>query len=269
MRYCSKCGAEMADDAAFCSKCGTPIQATGAPSVVYRREASWHIGRVLAVIFGGLMLLVAFGLVMGGGAILWTQTAVSDQGGYMMTGSVPFNVNSYAIVQSSINIHMDGGWMMNPPNQDIVSIKISATSNNGKPIFVGIATQQYAQGYLNNVNIDKLITYDWVPNHTGGTGTPTYQIIPGGAPSSPPTTQVFWVAQASGTGTQTVTWTPTSGEYWVVIMNADGSPAVGVDAQVGARVTILSWVGWGLLFGGFILAFGGITALYFGVFRRQ
>ena len=271
MRYCSKCGAEMTDDAAFCSKCGTPVEAAtgnGAPKIVYRHETGWQAGRVFAVIFGGLMLLVAFGLVMGGGTILVTRSAISDQGGYMMTGSVPLKVNSYAIVQSGVNIHMDGDWMMNSPNQNIVSIKISATSNNGKSIFVGIATQQYAQGYLNNVGIDKLIKYDWVPNRSGGTGTPTYQTIPGSAPSSSPTTQVFWIAQSTGTGTQTVTWTPTSGEYWVVIMNADGSTAVDVNAQVGARVTILGWIGWGLLFAGFIFGLAGIAVIYFGAFRR-
>jgi hypothetical protein len=271
MRYCSKCGAEMADDAAFCAKCGTPVQATGAAGtqrIVYRQETSWHIGRIFAIIFGGLMLLVAFGLLMGGGAILVTQSAVSDQGGYMMTGSVPLKVNSFAIVQSGINIHMDVGWMMNPPSQNIVSIKISATSNSGKPVFIGIATQQYAQGYLNNVGIDKLLTYDWVPNRMGGTGTPTYQTIPGGAPSSAPTTQVFWLAQASGTGTQTVTWTPTSGEYWVVIMNADGSSVVDENVQVGAHVAILSWVGWGLLFAGLMVGLAGFAVLYLGAFRR-
>jgi hypothetical protein len=51
-------------------------------------------------------------------------------------------------------------------------------------------------------------------------------------------------------------------------MNADGSKVVDVTAQVGARVTVLSWVGWGLLFGGLILAFAGVTAVYFGAFRR-
>ncbi|MCX6649072.1 MAG: zinc ribbon domain-containing protein [Candidatus Bathyarchaeota archaeon] len=265
MPFCSKCGAELSEDAVFCPKCGTPVHAAG---VVYRRDTGWHVGRVFAVIFGGLMLLVAFGLLMGGGAILWTQTAITDQGGYMMTGPAHLNVASYAIVQSGVDVNMGGSWMMNPSSRDIVSVKISATSNNGKPVFVGIATQQYAQGYLNNVNVDKLISYEWVPNGMMGSGAPIYQTIPGGAPSSAPTAQVFWVAQASGTGTQTVTWTPTTGEYWVVIMNADGSQAVNVDAQVGARVTVLSWVGWGLLFGGLILAFGGIAAVYFGAFRR-
>jgi len=43
---------------------------------------------------------------------------------------------------------------------------------------------------------------------------------------------------------------------------------VDVDAQVGARVTILSWVGWGLLLGGIMVALVGVAALYFGALRR-
>ena len=271
MPFCAKCGAELSEDAAFCPKCGTPVAAakTQNGGVVYRRESGGGVGRVFALIFGGFMLLVAFGLLMGGGAILWTQTAITDDAGYMMTGTARLNVASYAIVQSDIDVHMDGGWMMNPAARDIISIKISATSNNGKPIFVGIATQQYAQTYLNDVNIDKLLSYEWVPNRGGGMGTPTYQTIPGNAPDSTPDSEVFWVAQASGTGTQTVTWTPTTGEYWVVVMNDDITPGVDVDAQVGARVGFLGWMGWGMFVGGILIALIGVAVIYFGAIRRQ
>ena len=214
------------------------------------------------------MLLIAFSLLMGGGAMLWAQTAVADQNGYMLTKPAHLSVASYAIVQSGIDIQMDGGWMMNPSNRDIVSVKITATSNNGKPIFIGIASQQYAQNYLNTVNIDKLIYYEWVPNRMMNDGAPTYQTIPGGSPSSSPSTQSFWISQSSGSGTQTITWTPSAGEYWVVVMNADGSKAIDVNAQVGARVTILGWVGGGLLVGGLVIALLGVIVIYFGAFRR-
>lgn len=266
MKYCSKCGAELPEKAGFCPKCGTPVQSA---EVVYRRDSSaWNIGRVLALIFGGFMLLMAFGLLMGGGAILWTQTAVVDQNGYMLTKPAHLSVASHAIVQSGIDIQMDGDWMMNPSNRDIVSVKITATPNNGKPIFIGIASQQYAQNYLNNVNIDKLISYEWVPNRMMDDGAPTYQTIPGGPPSSSPSTQSFWISQSSGSGTQTITWTPSTGEYWVVVMNADGSKVIDVNAQVGARVTILKWIGWGMLFGGLVIALLGVIVMYFGAFRR-
>jgi hypothetical protein len=66
-----------------------------------------------------------------------------------------------------------------------------------------------------------------------------------------------------------VTWTPSTGEYWVVIMNADGSKGVDANVQVGVRVTILSWIGGGLLIGGLFVAMIGVVVIYFGAIRRR
>lgn len=51
-------------------------------------------------------------------------------------------------------------------------------------------------------------------------------------------------------------------------MNADGSKALDINAQVGARVTILGWIGGGLLVGGLVIALLGVIVIYFGAFRR-
>ncbi|MDP2900108.1 MAG: zinc-ribbon domain-containing protein [Candidatus Bathyarchaeota archaeon] len=266
MSYCPKCGAEIGEDTKFCPKCGTEIQATG---VVYRRASpEWHIGRVFALIIGGFILLVAFGLVAGGGVLIWSQNAITDSQGFMVTSPAPFTVGSYAIVQSNININMGNEWM-NPRMQDIVTLKLTGASNNGKPIFIGVGRQTDVQNYLNGVNVDKLLQYSWrYDPWTSDEGIPTYQTISGGAPSSPPTAQSFWIEQASGTGTQTMTWTPASGDYWIVVMNADGSNAVAVDMQLGARVTILNWIGWGLIIGGIIAGLIGFIIVYYGAIRR-
>ena len=263
--YCKECGTKNEEGAKFCQKCGVPIQTTG---IVYRRASDWHAGRIIALVFGGLILIAALGLISGGGVLLWSQTAITDNTGYMNTNAVPLSVMSYAIVQNNINIQLDNGVGM-PMNQNIVSIKIAATSNNGKPIFVGIVPQQSALTYFSGVNIDRIISYNWVPGRMMRGGVPTFQTIPGSVQPTAPTNQLFWVAQASGTGTQTLTWTPTSGEYWVVIMNADGQPGVDANVQVGARVTVLGWIGWGLLFGGLFVALIGVVIIYFGAIRRR
>ncbi len=265
MPYCKECGTENEEGARFCQKCGVPLQTTG---IVYRRASDWHAGSIVALVFGGLILFVALGLIAGGGVLLWSQTAITDNAGYMNTNAVPLTVSSYAIVQNNVNIQIDNGIGM-PMNQNIVSVKITATSNNGKPIFVGIVPPQPAFTYFNGVNIDRIISYNWVPGRMMSSWVPTFQTIPGGAPSNAPTSQVIWVAQASGSGTQTVTWTPSTGEYWVVIMNADGSKGVDANVQVGARVTILSWIGGGLLIGGLFVAMIGVVVIYFGVIRRR
>lgn len=268
MPYCPKCGTEIGEDVKFCPKCGTEIQATG---VVYRRASPGsHLGRVLALIFGGFILLVAFGLVAGGSVLIWSQNAMTDSQGFMVARPGTFSVGSYAIVQSNININMGNEWMMSPRTQDIVTLKLEGASNNGKAIFIGVGRQSDVQNYLNGVNIDKLIQYSWRydPWNNGG-GTPTYQTISGGVPSSPPTSQSFWIEQASGTGTQMMTWTPTSGDYWILVMNADGSKVVDLDMQLGVRVTVLNWVGWGLVIGGIIAGLVGFIIVYYGAIRRR
>jgi len=265
MPYCKHCGTKNDEDARFCLKCGASLYAAG--GVVYRRNTSWQVGRVLSLVIGALILLIALGLVVGGGALIWSLSTLTDTSGYMVSNPMPLSVDSYAIVQNGVNVHIPS-MVWAPASRNVVSIRISATSNNGKPVFIGIAPQQSAVAYFSGVDIDRLVSYDWTPSSLPSRGSPAYVNIPGGALSTPPTSQVFWVAQVSGAGTQTVTWTPTQGDYWVVLMNADGSKTVDASVQVGVRVTILSYVGWALLVGGLLTAFVGFVVIYFGAVPR-
>jgi uncharacterized membrane protein YvbJ len=55
MPYCPECGKEIKDDAMFCPRCGAPIRQAGITyRMPHRRE--WTIGRVLAIIFGGIII---------------------------------------------------------------------------------------------------------------------------------------------------------------------------------------------------------------------
>ena len=65
----------------------------------------------------------------------------------------------------------------------------------------------------------------------------------------------IWTASASGTGDQQLTWDATSGDWVVVLMNADGSRDVAADVAVGATVPALGWLVAGLL------AVGGVLLL--------
>lgn len=62
-------------------------------------------------------------------------------------------------------------------------------------------------------------------------------------------------AQVSWSGTQTLTWEPELGDYWIVGMNADGSMGVDIEIQMGVRLPILRTIG------GIILAVGLILLL--------
>ena len=79
----------------------------------------------------------------------------------------------------------------------------------------------------------------------------TYTEHAGSAPAVRPAMAGIWTAQASGPRTQTLTWTVNSGNWMVVIMNADGSGAVSVQVNRAATLPALPWIAVGLLVAGF------------------
>ncbi|MFL6096991.1 MAG: hypothetical protein ACJ71Y_16185, partial [Blastococcus sp.] len=89
------------------------------------------------------------------------------------------------------------------------------------------------------------------------------------APSSPPGEQDFWTAQASGSGTQSLTWSPTAGNWVLVVMNADGSAGVSVAARLGATVPALGGLAWGLLAVGLVLLLLGVLAIVLAIHRPR
>src|SRR5262249_12981155 len=79
----------------------------------------------------------------------------------------------------------------------------------------------------------------------------------GQAVPPPPDQQTFWVAKASGSGTQTVDWSIEPGTWAVVIMNADASPGVDVQGRGSLKIgavtpimIVLGVIGLGLIAGG-------------------
>ena len=75
----------------------------------------------------------------------------------------------------------------------------------------------------------------------------------------------FWDTKSVGTGAQTVNWLLRSGHWSAVVMNADGSRSVAVNARLAAHVSYLWWIvatlfvlGGLSLLGGGALAYSGI-----------
>ena len=276
MPYCEKCGREIDEDAAFCSYCGMPVKA---PDVVYRRPRDpwWNAGRILAVFFGVLMILVSLGLLVGGGAIIWAQSTFSDSEGFLMSREVRLQSDSYAMVMQEVNINIDVDvpadiWAPKP--SDFVTVKLVGGSNDpSKELFIGIARDTDASEYLNSVEYDRVLFDPYCTREPGPRGGIMFSFSksthPGVAPSQAPGSLWFWEASATGSGTQTILWEPHAGSFWVVVMNADGSEDVDLHMKLGAKVPILRIIGGGLLAGGFItLGLGGFI-VYYGAFRPR
>jgi hypothetical protein len=93
--------------------------------------------------------------------------------------------------------------------------------------------------------------------------------VAGGPPASPPTEQDFWVAQATGSATQTLQWTPTAGDWTVVVMRADGSAGVTTSLAVAATLPGLTAAAWWLLGGGALLLAVGALLVALALLRAQ
>jgi len=71
----------------------------------------------------------------------------------------------------------------------------------------------------------------------------------------------IWTAQAAGPGTQTLTWAAKSGNWMVVVMNADGSRPVSVQLNGAATLPALPWIATGLLVAGFACLVSGVLLI--------
>ncbi len=88
---------------------------------------------------------------------------------------------------------------------------------------------------------------------------------PGDVVPEPPGEQDFWVAQAGGDGTATLDWKVREGEWRFVVMNADGSRVVRVDASFGVEVPFARPLAFILLGAGVLGLIVGVLLLVIGI----
>ncbi len=225
------------------STAGTPL-----PPGSGRGHSRWTTGRIVSAVLGSILALVSVGFLVAGAVLLFAdRTARVD--GFVTSDTQTFTSDGYAVVSNPIDFQVEGpDW---PVVRSILGdVRIRATSDAGDgDIFIGIAPASEVDSYLRGV------ARSTFSNSYSNEGT----AIPGDAPPGPPTDQDFWAAQADGSGTQTLTWSPGSGRWDMVAMNTDASRPVAVEADAGAEVPALTWVAIGLLvLGALFLTLGTI-----------
>ena len=216
-------------------------------------------GRILLLVFGGLFVLISFALLIGGATVLAFDSNFKDSQGFYSTRFIPVQSESPAVVSQPADIHIGPGWFNE--NRNAITVKVEASGLvSGKPVFIGIARESDLNAYLNGMSYDEVSDVNFRSDvlhyiHHSGTNTIT-----------PPTGQTFWVASASGAGTQTVQWNVASGSYSIVLMNADGSAPLNAEVSLGLKIpAVLHGIGLGLLIGGIVLLLGGGVMIFFGV----
>jgi hypothetical protein len=208
-------------------------------------------------VVGALLALVALVLLGAGGTVLWANLAQRDAG-YVTTDVHEFSTAGSALATDPTDLGSSGtGWLYAPALLDKVRIRVTPVTA-GSPVFVGIGRSADVDRYLAGVNHTVIADF-W---------TDKVEAVDGGTSASAPGGQDFWVASATGRGTQTVVWDPTDGSWSVVVMNGDGQPGIDVETDLGARIPALRWIAVGLLLGGAVFAVGG-TLLIVGAIRTR
>lgn len=226
------------------------------PSSAAAARPGWTAGRIAALVIGALLVLLSLPLLGGGGTALWADRT-QREAGYATTDVHEFSTTGSALATVSTELGSAGlGWLYSPSLLGEVRIRVTPTGPGG-PHFVGIGPSDQVDRYLAGVD-HTVVTEFW------GDETEARE---GGAPASPPGAQDFWVASATGSGSQALEWDPEDGSWVVVVMNAC-RPGIDVEADLGARVPALPWVALGFLVAGAVFLAGGVL-LIVGAFRRN
>lgn len=228
----------------------THISTSALTSNAAARSSGWTAGRITALVVGAVLVLVALVLVGAGGTALWADRTQRD-GGYVTTDVHHFSTAGSALVTEDTDLGSAGfGWLYSPGLLDKIRIRVTPEQTS-PPLFVGIGPSSDVDRYLASVN--HTLISEFFKDKT--------EAVAGGRPDSPPGAQDFWVAKATGPGAQTLLWDPTDGSWTVVVMNADGRPAIAVGADLGATIPTLTWVGVGVLAAGGVLLLGGVLLI--------
>ncbi len=219
-------------------------------------------GRIVLLVFGAIILLVSLALIAAGGALVWLDKAHSDSEGFITTDTIHLDRASYAITTHPAEMDLESGWFGD--THHIATIKVQASSeNSSKQIFIGIADEADVRAYLSGVNYDEIKEFRIHPFRV------YYTNHPGNSAPAAPTSQTFWVVSEHGSGNQTLEWELETGDWVMVLMNADGSAGVDVSGSIGVKAPWVFWVGLGLLIGGIVLLIIGVGLVLLATRRRR
>jgi hypothetical protein len=213
-------------------------------------------GGIVLIVVGSVLALIACGLLVGGGALMFVDRTQRDSAGYLQSPSTRLATGSFAVAATDLNVLVPTpGWHV--AEDALGKVRISASSSAASGLFLGIAANNDVRNYLTGVGYSSLTGF------AGTASTATFQEHSGGAPGDP-AAQTFWAARAAGTGTQSLSWQVQPGQWAIVLMNADTSRGVTADVSAGATAPFLFALALGLMIGGALLAIAVVLLLVVG-----
>ena len=229
------------------------------PSGRRRERTAFHI---VAIVVGCLMLFPGVGLFTGGGALAIGQAVATDDDGYFRYTLDRVESDGVAVATTDLwfdDVEGDAPWVLDWLDVDL-RLRVDGAGDTDD-VFVGIARTPDVERYLQDAAWSDVIELD--------DRTPRYREIDGGTAIEPPVGEDFWAEIAVGAGEQELTWDARGGRWSVVVMNADGSPVVEADVEVGARSGAVTPVAVALLIVGGLVVAGAVALIVVGARGRR
>jgi hypothetical protein len=199
---------------------------------------------------GGWILAGLGGLlVISGVALLIIHLTQRGKDGYYTSSTEHVAAPGYAVTAEGLHI----GDLPTIATDLVARVRVSARSNNGQALFLGIAPQTEVHSYLAGV------AHSEVTDINGE--SVTYKTHPGRAPTGPPGRERFWLSDSGGRGEVTASWEVKGGTWAIVLMNASAVAHISAAVNVGAKTNLLLWLGLGLLLVGLITGGAGTAML--------
>jgi hypothetical protein len=210
-----------------------------------------------------MMLLPALGMLVGGGAAASAQVFATDDGYFRFT---PDRVGSDGVAVAATDLWLDGRIDDDAPNWllDTLDVDLRLRVSGAPPtdeVFVGIARAPDVERYLAGARYSDVVDMD---GHA-----PRYDEALGVRSIDAPGTQDFWVVSASGDGEQELRWDARGGDWSAVVMNADGSPAVAADVEIGVRSDAVMPIAIVLMAVGVLMLAGAVVLIVVGAKGRR
>jgi hypothetical protein len=215
--------------------------------------------RVILIIVGSLVALMGLGVLAGGAVLGWALGTQRDDDGFFTTSEYRLSTDTYALTSDEIHLGSPGpdDWWA---DRELATGRVVADGAESDEVFVGIGPEADVEAYLAGVPHDVVTDLDDAPfdvdvrtENASGSSVP-----------APPGDQRFWVASSTGPATQTVTWDLEPGRWAIVVMNADASPDVVADVELGGKIDglvalaiVLGVVGGLMAAGGAAMIVGG------------
>jgi hypothetical protein len=209
--------------------------------------------KIFLVIIAALMVFFGAACAVGGGVL----AAVAGGDGWIESDSGRLDTPSYALVSEVAQIADE-----DPDAADFINdledfrLRIEAESSSGnEEVFIGVGRAGPVSRYLAGVEHDVVDDVDFTDLDVQKT------LVEGDGEPEPPDEQTFWDASVSGGGRQVLDWEVRAGSYRFVIMNADASRGVDVDAQFAVKIPFVTEIVIGLLVSGAVLLIVGVLII--------